>query len=85
MGLSVTKERVSVVGYTCHIYENNHSQTDEKTAVTYSKCKEDHDRYHYNWHLSWSFSFIVLLATIPLHPESMQLTEGRFHIYEQTK
>ena len=37
MGLYVTKERVSVVGYTCHIYENNHSQTDEKTAVTYSK------------------------------------------------
>lgn len=30
MGLFVTKERVSVVGYTYHIYENDHSQTDEK-------------------------------------------------------
>ena len=30
MGLSVTKERVSVVTYTYHIYENDHSQTDEK-------------------------------------------------------
>lgn len=30
MGLSVTKKRVSVVGCTCHIYENDHSQTDEK-------------------------------------------------------
>lgn len=30
MGLSVTKKWVSVVVYTCHIYENDHSQTDEK-------------------------------------------------------
>ena len=37
MRLSVTKERVFVVEYTHHIYENDHSQTDEKTAVTYSK------------------------------------------------
>lgn len=30
MGLSVTKKWVFVVEYTHHIYENDHSQTDEK-------------------------------------------------------
>ena len=30
MRLSVTKERVSVVEYMYYIYENDHSQTDEK-------------------------------------------------------
>lgn len=30
MGLFVTKEGVSVVEYTHHIYENDHSQTDEE-------------------------------------------------------
>lgn len=47
---------------------------------TYSNWKENRDKYHDNWHLSRSFSFIAVIDGIPLHTESMQTAEGRFLI-----
>ena len=56
-----------------------HSLIIENTR-TYSNWKENRDKYHDNWPLSRSFSFIAVIDGIPLHTESMQTAEGRFLI-----